>query len=164
MLFDIGWPELLLIGAVALVVIGPKDLPRALRIAGYWVRRARSMSREFQSSVEQMIRDAELHEVRDELKQATQFDFDSEFRNTVDPDGSLDKQLMPPDVPDHFDPTLPGLDILPVMEGDAITVPAGSVVAQGEELPEPPIDLMVEPELPFAEGALPHQAAELPEP
>src|SRR6185437_1492951 len=132
MLFDIGWPELLLIGAVALVVIGPKDLPRALRIAGYWVRRARSMSREFQ--------------------------------NSVDPDGSLDRQLMPPDVPDHFDPTLPGLDILPVMEGDAITVPAGSVVAQGEELPEPPIDLMVEPELPFAEGALPHQAAELPEP
>ena len=40
MLFDIGWPELMLIGIVALVVIGPKDLPRALRIAGFWVRKS----------------------------------------------------------------------------------------------------------------------------
>src|SRR6185437_13324779 len=111
MFFDIGWPELMLIGAVALVVIGPKDLPRALRVAGYWVRRARTMSREFQGSIEQMIREAELHEVRDELKQATQFDFEHEIRNTVDPDGTLNQSLMPPDSPDYFDPTLPGLDI-----------------------------------------------------
>jgi sec-independent protein translocase protein TatB len=45
MLFDIGWPELLLIGVVALVVIGPKDLPRALRTAGFWVRKARGRAR-----------------------------------------------------------------------------------------------------------------------
>jgi len=43
MLFDIGWPELLLVGVVALVVIGPKDLPRALKVAGFWVRKARSL-------------------------------------------------------------------------------------------------------------------------
>src|SRR5437879_11329362 len=64
MLFDIGWPELMLIGIVALVVIGPKDLPRALRVAGFWVRKARTLSREFQSSIDQMIREAELEEVR----------------------------------------------------------------------------------------------------
>ena len=63
MLFDIGWSELLLIGVVALIFIGPKDLPRALRIAGYWVGRARTLSREFQSSVDQMIREAELEEM-----------------------------------------------------------------------------------------------------
>ena len=70
MLFDIGWPELMLIGIVALVVIGPKDLPRALRVAGFWVRKARTLSREFQSSVDQMIREAELEEVREDLKKA----------------------------------------------------------------------------------------------
>src|SRR5665213_2204984 len=111
MFFDIGWPELMLIGAIALVVIGPKDLPRALRVAGYWVRRARTMSREFQSSVEQMIREAELHEVRDELKTATQFDFQHEFEKTVDPGGTITEALKPPDLPDYFDPTLPGMDV-----------------------------------------------------
>jgi sec-independent protein translocase protein TatB len=150
MLFDIGWPELMLIGAIALVVIGPKDLPRALRVAGYWVRRARSMSREFQSSVEQMIREAELHEVRDELKTATQFDFEHEFQKTVDPDGTLNQALAPPGTPDYLDPSLPGFEAT-----STAPATAQAMIAHGEEVPEPPIDLMVEPELPFAEP-LPH--------
>src|SRR4051812_4366403 len=103
MLFDIGWPELLLIGVVALVVIGPKDLPRALRVAGYWVRKARTLSREFQGSVEQMIREAELDEMRQDLKKATEFDIEKEFNKTIDPDGSLAESIRPPDIPDHFD-------------------------------------------------------------
>jgi sec-independent protein translocase protein TatB len=152
MLFDIGWPELMLIGAVALVVIGPKDLPRALRVAGYWVKRARTMSREFQSSIEQMIREAELSEVRDELKTATQFDFEHEFQKTIDPDGSVTQALAPPGTPDYLDPTLPGLE----SASTAAAAPAETVIAHGEEVPAPPIDLMVEPELPFAEGPLPH--------
>ncbi|HEX3885576.1 MAG TPA: Sec-independent protein translocase protein TatB [Stellaceae bacterium] len=155
MFFDIGWPELMLIGAIALVVIGPKDLPRALRVAGYWVRRARTMSREFQGSIEQMIRDAELHEVRDELKSATQFDFQNEFEKTIDPDGTINQALKPPDLPDYFDPTLPGMD---VPQTAALEAPAAGVVAHGEEVPEPPVDLLVEPELPFPDGSLPHRA------
>jgi sec-independent protein translocase protein TatB len=103
MLFDIGWPELLLIGVVALVVIGPKDLPRALRVAGYWVRKARTLSREFQGSVEQMIREAELDEMRQDLKKATEFDIEKEFNKTIDPDGSLAESIRPPDIPDHFE-------------------------------------------------------------
>src|SRR3954470_6894772 len=103
MLFDIGWPELMLIGVVALVVIGPKDLPRALRVAGYWVRKARTLSREFQSSVEQMVREAELEEMRQNLKKATEFDIEKEFNETIDPDGKLAESIRPPDIPDHFD-------------------------------------------------------------
>src|SRR5713226_7280107 len=103
MLFDIGWPELLLIGVVALVVSGPKDLPRALKIAGFWVRKARTLSREFQSSIDQMIRDAELDEVRQELKKASEFDIEKEIRNTVDPAGELAASIKPPDVPDYFE-------------------------------------------------------------
>ena len=111
MLFDIGWSELLLIGVVALVVIGPKDLPRALRVAGYWVRKARTLSREFHSSVEQMIREAELDEMRQQLKKATEFDINKEFQKTVDPDGSLVESIRPPDIPDHFDTTPAGTDL-----------------------------------------------------
>jgi sec-independent protein translocase protein TatB len=102
MLFDIGWPELLLIGVVALVVIGPKDLPRALRIAGFWVRKARTLSREFQSSVDQMIREAELDEIRQDLKKATEFDLEKEIKKTVDPTGDLAESIKPPDLPDYF--------------------------------------------------------------
>ena len=108
MLFDIGWPELLLIGVVALVVIGPKDLPNALRVAGFWFRKARSLSREFQSSVEQMIRDAELDEMRQQLKKATDFDINREFQKTIDPTGELAQSIKPPEIPDFFDaPPLP---------------------------------------------------------
>ena len=99
MLLDFGWSELMLIGLVALVVIGPKDLPRALRVAGYWVRKARTLSREFQSSVEQMVREAELDEVRQELKKAAEIDLDKEFRHAVDPTGSLEESLKPPELP-----------------------------------------------------------------
>ncbi len=103
MLFDIGWPELLLIGVVALVVIGPKDLPRALRTAGFWVRKARTLSREFQSSVDQMIREAELEEVREDLKKAADFNIEGEIRKTIDPTGELAESIKPPDIPDYFE-------------------------------------------------------------
>jgi sec-independent protein translocase protein TatB len=107
MLFDLGMSELLLIGVVALVVIGPKDLPKALRVAGFWVKKARTLSREFQSSVEQMIREAELDEMRQELKKATEIDLDEEFRQTIDPTGSLAESLKPPELPKFSDADLP---------------------------------------------------------
>src|ERR1700730_11326951 len=103
MLLDMGWSELMLIGMVALVVIGPKDLPKALRVAGFWVRKARTLSREFQSSVDQMIREAELDEMRQELKKATEFDLEKEFQKTVDPTGSLAESIKPPEIPDFFE-------------------------------------------------------------
>src|ERR1700758_2306676 len=106
MLFDLGMSELLLIGIVALVFIGPKDLPKALRVAGFWVRKARTLSREFQSSIEQMIREAELDEMRQELKKATEIDLDKEFRNTIDPTGSLAESLKPPELPNFSEPAL----------------------------------------------------------
>jgi sec-independent protein translocase protein TatB len=104
MLLDFGWSELMLIGIVALVFIGPKDLPKALRVAGFWVRKARTLSREFQSSVEQMIREAELDEVRQELKKASEIDLDKEFRQAVDPTGSLAEGLKPPELPNFSEP------------------------------------------------------------
>ena len=109
MFLDFGMSELLLIGIVALVFIGPKDLPKALRVAGFWVRKARTLSREFQSSVEQMIREAELDEMRQELKKATEIDLEKQFRETIDPTGSLAESLKPPELPKFSDADLPAV-------------------------------------------------------
>ncbi|MFW2830662.1 Sec-independent protein translocase protein TatB [Sphingomonas sp. ID0503] len=62
-MFDIAPTELLLCAIVALVVIGPKDLPRAMRVVGQWVGRARGMARHFRSGIDTMIREAELEEM-----------------------------------------------------------------------------------------------------
>jgi sec-independent protein translocase protein TatB len=113
MFLDFGMSELLLIGVVALVFIGPKDLPKALRVAGFWVRKARTLSREFQTSVEQMIREAELDEMRQELKKATEIDLEKQFHETIDPTGSLVESLKPPELPKFSDT---GLQAAPALE------------------------------------------------
>ena len=53
-MFDIGWSEMAIIAVVALVVIGPKELPNALKTVAYWMTQARKMAREFQSGVDEM--------------------------------------------------------------------------------------------------------------
>lgn len=63
-MFDIGAPELLLVAIVALLVVGPKDLPRLLRTIGQWVARARGAARHFRSGIDAMIREAELEEMQ----------------------------------------------------------------------------------------------------
>jgi len=100
MMFDIGWSELLVIGVVALVVIGPKDLPKALKMLGFWVRKARAISGGVRASIDQMVREAELEEVRQQVKKATEFDIEKEFQNTVDPTGSLAEAIKPPELTD----------------------------------------------------------------
>lgn len=62
-MFDIAPTELLIVALVALVVIGPKDLPKVMRTVGHWVGRARGMARHFRSGIDTMIREAELEEM-----------------------------------------------------------------------------------------------------
>ncbi|CUS45657.1 MAG: Sec-independent protein translocase protein TatB [Pseudomonadota bacterium] len=62
-MFDIAPTELMLVGMVALIVIGPKDLPKAMRFVGYWVSRARGVARQFRSGFDSMMREAELQEM-----------------------------------------------------------------------------------------------------
>lgn len=62
-MFDIGWSEILLIVIVAVVVIGPKELPAALRTAGRWIGQMRRVSNHFRAGVDAMIREAEMEEM-----------------------------------------------------------------------------------------------------
>ena len=68
-MFDVGASEFLLIVIVAIVVIGPKDLPRALRMAGQWIAKIRRVSGHFRSGIETMIREAELAEMEQKWRE-----------------------------------------------------------------------------------------------
>ncbi|HZK90017.1 MAG TPA: Sec-independent protein translocase protein TatB [Stellaceae bacterium] len=142
MFFDIGWPEFMVIGVVALLVIGPKDLPAALKVAGYWVRKARSLSREFHSSVEQMMREVELHEVQNELRKATDFDLDREFNKIIDPVNDPAAGPKPREIPDFVDTTPAPADPEPLMVGfgqaeDELKSPLSLPLPAAQAEPEP---------------------------
>ena len=68
MILDIAPTELLVLGVVALLVIPPKDLPKAMRLAGQWVGRARGMARQFRSGFDDMIRESEFAEMEQKWK------------------------------------------------------------------------------------------------
>ena len=62
-MFGVDSGELLIIAVVALLIIGPKDLPKAMRVVGHWVGRARGMARHFRSGIDTMMRESELEEM-----------------------------------------------------------------------------------------------------
>lgn len=92
-MFDIGWPELAVIIVVALVVIGPKDLPKALYTVGKWVRAARKVTGDFQRHVDDMMRDTELDEMRKTVQKAGQINVKKQIEDSIDPKGELKSTL-----------------------------------------------------------------------
>lgn len=88
-MFDFAWTELAVIGVVALLVIGPKDLPGAIKAVGDFVRRARRMAGDFQTHVDDMVRDANLGEVRNQINEIRNFDVKGALEKQIDKDGSL---------------------------------------------------------------------------
>jgi sec-independent protein translocase protein TatB len=100
-MFDLSWGEIVVIGAVAVIFIGPKELPGALRAAGKWIGKARMMAREFQNNVDDMIRETELDEVKKQVTTATSLasgGIGGAIQNVVDPKGEIQKALAPPDL------------------------------------------------------------------
>src|SRR6187431_3194640 len=70
-MFDIGWSELVVIAVVALIAIGPKELPGVLRMVGQWMGKARKMASEFQGQFQEAMREAEMADLKksfDEVK------------------------------------------------------------------------------------------------
>lgn len=88
-MFDFAWSEIAVIGVVALIAIGPKDMPAAIRAVTTAIKKARRMAGEFQTHVDEMVREANLDEVRKEFNQIRNFDFKGTVERTVDPDHTL---------------------------------------------------------------------------
>src|SRR6185295_5074567 len=89
-MFDISWGELLLIGVVALIVIGPKELPSVLRAVGQWMTKLRRMANEFQGQFQEAIREAELADLKKEVDEMT--DKAKSYAN-FDPLGDVQKEI-----------------------------------------------------------------------
>jgi sec-independent protein translocase protein TatB len=89
---DLSWSHMLLVLVVALVVVGPKDLPKLMRTMGRWAGKARAMADQFRKSFDEMARQSELDELRKEL---------DELRN-VRPLSDVEQDLMKPLDPAHI--------------------------------------------------------------
>ena len=115
-MFDIGASELLLTVIVAIVVIGPKDLPRALRMAGSWLAKIRRVSGHFRSGIEGMIRQAELDEMEKKWREKNA-EIMKETAGQVDPTAPeatyVDPSLPAPVAPAH-EPYVPDYPTSPV--------------------------------------------------
>jgi sec-independent protein translocase protein TatB len=158
-MLDFSWSELALIGVVALVVIGPKDLPKALRTAGVWVRKARTISREFQSSVEQMMREAELDEVKKQIESVSSVNIAKEIEKAVDPTGDLAESLKPPEMPDLNamvnEGSLPAPPPSPPVGEEAAASPAPTAGELASAAIEPPQPEPTKPETVTPDSAKP---------
>jgi sec-independent protein translocase protein TatB len=97
-MLDIGGWEFLLIAILGIMIIGPKELPGAIRTVSMFVRRARELARDFQSGIEEVAREAELDKLTDDIKEiAGQGSgvgtLQDELQGVVDPDGTLAKAM-----------------------------------------------------------------------
>jgi sec-independent protein translocase protein TatB len=88
-MFDFAWSELALIGVVALVAIGPKDMPVAIKSIATLVKKARRMAGEFQVHVDDLMKEADLSEMRDHLKELRSLNLRGTVERAIDPDGTL---------------------------------------------------------------------------
>ena len=96
-MFDIGWDEMLFTAIIAIVVIGPKDLPRALRFAGQWIGKVRRVSGHFRSGIETMIREAEMEDMEKQWREQNEAIMAAHPPSSVEPPVGVDPgTLMEP--------------------------------------------------------------------
>ncbi len=89
-MFDFSWGELLVVGAVALIAIGPKELPAVLRTVGQWMTKMRRLAAEFQGQFHEAIREAEMADLKKEVDEMT--DKAKSYAN-FDPLGDIQKDI-----------------------------------------------------------------------
>ena len=148
-MFDFAWSEIALIGIVALVAIGPKDLPVAIKAVAQMVKKARKMAGEFQTHVDEMVREADLSGVRDSFNDLRRMDIKGKILSAVDDDGSIRKTLSQPVSFAPAPPPVPVHDLgHDTVHEAAVNAVSGSATAPAEvTLPEV---VVAEPPLPVA--------------
>ena len=92
-MFDLGFPELMVIAIVAVLVVGPRELPRVLRTITGGMKKIRGLASEFQSSMEEMAREADLEDIRKDMKSVQSGDWKRELEDDIDPTGELQKSM-----------------------------------------------------------------------
>jgi sec-independent protein translocase protein TatB len=138
-MFDFAWTEIALIAVVALIAIGPKDLPVAIKAVTEMIKKARRMAAEFQTHVDDLVREANLDEVRNQIAEIRNFDIKGEVERAVDPDGSLRSTLAtnPLATPTSYDPPKPSEAAIGEHAQTVIEAPSDVDVLTRPEEPEP---------------------------
>ncbi|MFW2350501.1 Sec-independent protein translocase protein TatB [Qipengyuania sp.] len=93
-MFDIGASELLVIVIVAILVIGPKDMPRAMRTAGRWIGKMRRMSSHFRAGLDEMVRQAEIEEMEEKWASRNR-EIMAKYPDGATPEGGSPENLLP---------------------------------------------------------------------
>jgi sec-independent protein translocase protein TatB len=141
-MFDFAWSEIALIAAVALIAIGPKDMPVAIRAVTDVIKKARRMAAEFQTHVDEMMRDANLDEVRTSINEIRNFDVRGEIEKAVDADGTLRSTFAS----NPLEPTLPAA-ALPAVAEIAVSEPALHEMAPPPEAAAPQAPAFIPPNM-----------------
>lgn len=84
-MFDIGWQELFIVSILALIVVGPKDLPRALRNVLGLVRKARMMARDFQDGIDDVVRESDLEDMKNQIETLSDGDINEQIQSAIGP-------------------------------------------------------------------------------
>ena len=92
-MFDLGWSEMMVVGVLALIIIGPKDLPRVFKQVSYWIKQLRGMAGEFQSGIDEMVKEADLDDAKKIFDKSKGFNPNAKFEDLIDPKGDLKKSL-----------------------------------------------------------------------
>ena len=94
-MFDFAWSELLIIIVIAIVVVGPKDLPRMMRVLGRLVGRARAIAGEFRLGLDQLAREAELDDLKKQGEDLSKMKPGKFMEDMIDPNGDLRRKMDP---------------------------------------------------------------------
>jgi sec-independent protein translocase protein TatB len=150
-MFDIGWTELLLIAVVAIVVIGPKDLPRAMRSVGQWTTRVKRMAGDFQRQFNEAVREAELDDVKNQVTKLGKLDPMADLRKSLTKadtdlksdlkkvDDSIAQSLAKPDAVNPVPKTPPAAVAAPAPAVADIASPE-AVVVEAPAAAEPAVE------------------------
>ena len=92
-MLSIGWPELLVVAVVTVLVVGPREIPRVLRTVTLWARKARELAREFQSGLDDLAREVDVEDLKRDVADAElavqPMRVDEQFDRLLDPDRSI---------------------------------------------------------------------------
>jgi len=148
-MFDFAWSEIALIGVVALVLIGPKDMPVAIKAVADVVKKARRMASDLQGHVDEMVKDTSIAEVRQQINEIRNFDIRGEIERAVDADGTL-RTSFAEDPLRTTAPHAPPAEVIAATEPHSIALPDASPVVPSPPVPPPPV-----PAAPLAAAAAP---------
>jgi sec-independent protein translocase protein TatB len=140
-MFDLSWSHIALLLIVALIVLGPKELPNAIRTGAQLLRAGRKLAGEFRSGVDELVREAELDETRRTIAKAVTEGVENTIGKTVDPDGEIKATLQADVLADQ--PSVEGQ-----LSADQATaeLPGPSSIVIHEPPPAPPNSIVPPPD------------------